>query len=100
MSSLVLTLGRITLLPWLLGANALLVLGYIALIAVVMSYAALHVEFAEQVRSDEAAVALLEAAYLDQVSVITKTDYSASGYDKPTIKKYVTGARATALNTH
>lgn len=99
MSSLALTLGRIALLPWLVGANALLALGYIALIAVVMSYAALHVEFAEQVRSDEAAVASLEAAYLEKLSTLTETDYQAGGYGKPVVKTFVSAPPATALNT-
>src|SRR3989344_4203296 len=40
---------------------------YIALIAVVMSYAALTVEFAQSVRSDEAVIATLEARYLGTV---------------------------------
>ena len=70
---------------------------YIALIAVVMSYAALTVEFAQSVRSDEAVIATLEARYLGTVSAITDTDYPATGYTKPAVLVYVPKAPVTAL---
>jgi len=79
------------------SAAALLALVYVMLIAVVMSYAALTVEFAQSVRNDEAAVADLEAAYLAKVSEITTTDYVAAGYAKPVAQVYVAAKSVTAL---
>ncbi|MDO8624024.1 MAG: hypothetical protein Q7R54_01585 [bacterium] len=93
-----LAIGRVLVVPLLIGGNALLVLGYIALIAVVMSYAALHVEFAQEVRSDEAVVASLESAYLARLSQVTATDYIEAGYRKPMEKTYVAHNPQTALN--
>jgi hypothetical protein len=90
-------IGRIPLVPLLLGFNALLVLAYLSLIAVVMTYAALHVEFAEQVRSDESAVAKLEGVYFGSLKLLTKTEYANLGYAKPVTKIFVTGASPTAL---
>ncbi len=76
---------------------ALLGVSYIALIAVVMSYAAVTIQFSQSVRSDQAAVAALEAEYLSAVAVVTNTDYSALGYTKPVNRVYVPSARLTAL---
>ena len=90
--------GRLPLLPLFAGANALLVLSYIGLIAVVMSYAALQVEFTQSVRSDEAAVAALEASYLNSLSIVTNTDYASLGYEKPLAQIFVPGAPKTAVN--
>lgn len=92
-----LTLGRVGVVRLLVGGNALLALSYIVLIAVVMSYAALHVEFAQQVRSDEAVVASLESSYLATLSQVTATDYALAGYHKPLAKTYVAGNPQTAL---
>ncbi len=76
---------------------ALLVVVYMALIAVAMSYAALTVEFAESVRSQEAAVAKLEAEYLARVNAISTSDYRAAGYVKPIAKTFVAAPSGTAL---
>lgn len=76
---------------------ALLGVSYVALIAIVMSYAALTIQFSQSVRSDQAAVATLEAQYLAAVAVVTNTDYSALGYTKPVSRVYVPSARLTAL---
>ena len=48
-----------SLLSLISGAVAVLAVSYIGLIAVVMSYAALTVEFSQSVRNDESAVATL-----------------------------------------
>jgi hypothetical protein len=74
-----------------------LVVGYLGLIAVVMSYAAVTIEFAQSVRNDESQVAALEAQYLEKVSVISNTDYAALGYAKPLAEIYVPTAPVTAL---
>ena len=79
------------------GAVAVLVVAYIGLIAVVMSYAALTVEFSQSVRNDEAAVAVLEGQYLASVAHITGTNYAAEGYTKPTAKVFVRAESVTAL---
>lgn len=90
-------IGRIPVVPLLLGVNALLVLAYLSLVAVVMSYAALHVAFAEDVRSDEAAVAKLESVYFDSLKLLSKTEYTNQGYEKPLAKTFVKGTSPTAL---
>jgi len=75
----------------------ILLVAYIGLIATVMSYAALTVEFSQSVRNDESVVALLESQYLAGVSRITGTDYAAEGYAKPLSKVFVRAQSATAL---
>lgn len=79
------------------GTVAVLAVAYIGLIAVVMSYAALTVEFSQSVRNDEAAVAALESRYLAGVARVTSTDYAAAGYAKPLSKTFVRAESATAL---
>ena len=79
------------------GAVGVLLVSYIGLIAVVMSYAALTVEFSQSVRSDEAAVAVLESQYLSSVTRITNTDYLAEGYAKPATEVFVRATSVTAL---
>jgi hypothetical protein len=76
---------------------ALSAVTYIALIAVVMSYAAITIEFSQSVRNDQAAVAALESQYLSAVALVSNTDVSALGYAKPVAQVYVPGVRVTAL---
>ncbi|MDD2657414.1 MAG: hypothetical protein PHD04_01985 [Candidatus Pacebacteria bacterium] len=79
------------------GIVGILLVAYIGLIATVMSYAALTVEFSQSVRNDEAAVAALESQYLAGVSRITSTNYEAEGYAKPASKTFVRAQGATAV---
>ncbi len=79
------------------GAVGTLTVVYIGLIAVVMSYAALTVEFSQSVRSDEAAVAQLESRYLASVAQVSHTDYTSAGYTKPVTLTFVSAKSATAL---
>lgn len=79
------------------GAVGVFLVGYIGLIAVVMSYAALTVEFSQSVKNDEAAVAVLEGQYLSLVAGLTSTDYASEGYAKPTEKVFVRAESMTAL---
>ncbi len=79
------------------GAVAVLGVAYIGLIAVVMSYAALTVEFSQSVRNDEATLGVLESSYLASVASITSTDYIAAGYALPSLKIFVPVKSATAL---
>jgi len=81
----------------LAGTLATLVVAYIGLIAVVMSYATLTIEFSQSVRDDEAAVAVLESRYLASVAKITNTDYVAAGYALPIAKMFVPTKSVTAL---
>ena len=83
--------------PLLAGFVATLAVAYVALIAVVMGYAALTVEFAQSVRTDEAQVATLEGQYLNAIAGINSADYQALGYAKPVAEVYVPDARMTAL---
>ena len=76
--------------------GTLLVL-YIGLIAVVMSYATLTVEFSQSIKNDESAVAVLEAEYLAFVARTTAMDYLSAGYAKPLSKTFVRAKSVTAL---
>lgn len=84
-------------LPLCYGAVGTLFVVYIGLIAAVMSYAALTVEFSQSVKSDEAAVAVLESQYLASVASITNTDYHAEGYAAPIAQIFVPTKSVTAL---
>ena len=79
------------------GTVAVLAVAYIGLIAVVMSYAALTVEFSQSVKNDEAAVAVLEAEYLNGVSHLQSLDYRAAGYAAPVPRVFVPATGVTAL---
>ncbi len=79
------------------GAVAVLAVAYIGLIAVVMSYAALTIEFSQSVKNDESVVATLERQYLSTVANITNTDYVAAGYALPVAKIFVPAKSVTAL---
>lgn len=79
------------------GMVGVLAVTYIGLIAVVMSYAAITVEFSQSVRNSEAAVAQLEAEYLAVVAQINRTDYTSIGYAKPVARTFVQAESATAL---
>ena len=79
------------------GTVGVLLIAYIGLIAVVMSYATLTVEFSQSVKNDEAAVAVLEGQYLAGVAHITGTDFIAEGYAKPATKVFVRAESVTAL---
>jgi hypothetical protein len=70
---------------------------YLALIAVVMNYAALTVEFSQSVKNDEAALSVLESQYLARVASIQGIDYRALGYAAPTAKLFVPATSVTAL---
>lgn len=79
------------------GVAATCAVTYIGLIAVVMSYAVLTVEYSQSVKNEEATVAVLEAQYLATLSRIENTNYLAAGYAKPTMKTFVPAASVTAL---
>ena len=79
------------------GTVAVLAVSYIGLIAVVMSYAALTVEFSQSVRNDETTVAVLEQRYISTMTHITGTDYSAMGYTKPLVEVFVQAKNVAAL---
>lgn len=78
------------------GVGILFVL-YIGLIAVVMSYASLTIEFSQSIKNDESSVAVLEAQYLASVAEITNVDYTDNGYALPVAKYYVPATSVTAL---
>ncbi len=83
--------------PFCIGTVVVLLVMYIGLIATVMSYAALTVEFSQSVKNNESVVAVLEGRYLEAVARITATDYLAEGYALPTAKTFVRAKSATAL---
>lgn len=79
------------------GTVAVLAVVYIGLIAVVMSYAALTVEFSQSVKNDEASLAILEGQYLASMAHIESLDYRTAGYAAPLAKKFVPASSMTAL---
>ncbi|MFA5942534.1 MAG: hypothetical protein WC798_02585 [Candidatus Paceibacterota bacterium] len=79
------------------GTVAVLLIAYLGLIAVVMSYATLTVDFSQSVRNDEAVVATLESEYLAAVARITAAGYAAAGYAPPLAKIFVPAKSVTAL---
>ena len=79
------------------GTVAFLIVSYIGLIAVVMSYAALTIEFSQSVKNDESVVATLEKNYLSTVADITTTNYVAAGYSLPVATVFVPAKSVTAL---
>ncbi len=86
-----------SLVPLLSGTVAVLAISYIGLIAVVMSYAALTVEFSQSVKNDESAVAVLEGQYLASIASIQDLDYRTAGYAAPLAQIFVPAASMTAL---
>lgn len=79
------------------GLVVVLALAYIGLIAIVMNYATLTVNFSQSVKNDEASVATLESQYLVSVENITNTDYVADGYALPIAQVFVPSNGVTAL---
>ncbi len=79
------------------GGIAVLVVTYIGLIAVVMSYAALTIEFSQSVKTDESVLATMEGQYLSTVASITSTNYAAAGYSLPVATIFVPTKSVTAL---
>lgn len=79
------------------GTVAVLAVTYIGLIAVVMSYATLTVEFSQSVKNGQASVAVLESQYLVGVASIEGLDYRTLGYAAPREKIFVPAASMTAL---
>jgi 1-aminocyclopropane-1-carboxylate deaminase/D-cysteine desulfhydrase-like pyridoxal-dependent ACC family enzyme len=79
------------------GTVGVLAVMYIGLIAVVMSYAALTVEFSQSVKNDEASVAMLESQYLSNVASIEGLDYRTKGYVVPSTEIFVPASSMTAL---
>ncbi len=80
-----------------IGFVGVLVVSYIGLIAVVMSYAAMTVSFSQSVKDGEAAVALLESQYLISIANIENADYHAAGYTTPLATHFVPSTSVTAL---
>lgn len=80
-----------------LGTVIALLVAYIGLIAVVMSYAALTVEFSQSVRDGESAVAVLESDYLSRIAGITASDYTTLSYEKPVSQEFVRAEGVTTL---
>lgn len=79
------------------GTVGALVVAYLTLIATVMGYAALTIEFTQSVRNNAAVIAELESRYLASVSQITTIDYASAGYAKPVAEAFVPARSTTAL---
>lgn len=85
------------MMPFCIGTVAVLFVIYIGLIATIMSYAALTVEFSQSVRNAGSAVAVLEGQYLAAIARTTTIDYIAEGYALPIAKTFVRAESPTAL---
>lgn len=96
----VLRIGSWSPVSSLLALNGALVIVYLGLIAIAMTYATLQVEFTQYTKNDEAAVATLESSYLGALSTLTTTDYAKLGYTQPIAEVFVPGAPQTAVNFH
>ena len=79
------------------GAVAILAVTYIGLIAVVVSYATLTIEFSQSVKTDKSVVATLEWQYLSSISDITSINYTTAGYSPPVATTFVPAKSVTAL---
>ncbi len=79
------------------GTVGMLFVTYLALIAVVMSYASLTIEFSQSIKNTESSVAVLESQYLASVAQITTLNYTESGYVTPLAKQYVHTKSVTAV---
>ncbi|MEJ0053339.1 MAG: hypothetical protein WDN10_01235 [bacterium] len=88
-----------SLVQWLGGVVAVLVVAYIALIAFVMSYAAVQTETAQSVRDGSAQVSLLEIRYLEKTAALGAMDPASLGYSAPLAKNFVEGPARAAINT-
>lgn len=86
-----------SLIPFCYATIAILLVVYIGLIATVMSYATITVEFSQSVRDNRATVAQLEKEYLSKMATISSTNYLAEGYAKPVSKVFVRAKEVTAL---
>lgn len=88
---------RVPLVSWCTVIVGALLVIYVSLIATVMTYASLTIEFSQSVKSDESAVAELETQYLRIVDNLTSIDYTAQGYALPVATVFVAASRQTAL---
>lgn len=79
------------------GTVGVLMVTYIGLIAVVMTYATITMEFSQSMKNDEAAIALLESHYLSGVAHVESLDYRTVGYTVPMVKMFVPATSVTAL---
>lgn len=79
------------------GIIAALLVAYIGLIALVMSYASVTIEFSQSIREDSSRVAQLETQYLSSIAHLTSLDYTAHGYVVPKVTSYVLGTGVTAI---
>ena len=79
------------------GAVGALLVTYIGLIAVVMSYASISIEYTQSIKHDESDVATLEAKYMAEIGAVTTTDYRSLGYAAPSATTYVSTKSVTAL---
>lgn len=79
------------------GLIGTLLVVYIGLIALVMSYASVTISYAESIKDDESQVAVLETQYLESLATLTSIDYSEHGYVVPQVTAYVRETGVTAL---
>lgn len=80
-------LPYISILSFIAGT---LLVSYLALIAFIMAYGTLQMQFAERVRDTSAQVGTLESQYLALVTQINETNPATLGFTKPTSIAYVT----------
>ena len=72
--------------------------GYLCLIAVVMTYAAITSHLAQAEKEVRTDVSRLEEQYLAQVAAIQQSDVAAAGYARPTAIMFVQEKSAPVLH--
>lgn len=82
--------AELPFIPALSFIAGVLLVSYLALIATIMVYGTLQMQFAERVRDTSAQVGVLESQYLALITQINKTDPSSLGFTKPVSIAYVT----------
>lgn len=82
--------AKLPFVPALSFIAGVLLVSYIALIATIMVYGTLQMQFAQRVRDTSAHVGVLESQYLSLITQINKTNPSTLGFTKPVSIAYVT----------
>ncbi len=82
--------AQLPFVPALSFIAGILLVSYLALLAFIMVYGTLQMQFAQRVRDTSAQVGVLESQYLSLITQINKSDPSTLGFTKPVAIAYVT----------
>ncbi|HQU07950.1 MAG: hypothetical protein B7X04_00805 [Parcubacteria group bacterium 21-54-25] len=82
----------VPVIPTLTAIASMMVIAYIGLLAIAMTYGALQMQAAQSVRDTNAVVGTLETSYLAAITAINQTNPTTLGFTKPVAIAYVTGS--------